>query len=115
LVHTDYSQRGAPIRVVFLDDRIEIENPGILLPGLTMEDMKQGMSKIRNQVIARTFRELELIEQWGTGVRRIFHEAEQLGLPEPEIVEIGMRIRLTIFLAAIDTTFEAACPDRDPC
>jgi len=61
--------------------------------------IKQGMSKIRNQVIARTFREFELIEQWGTGVRRIFHEAEQLGLPEPEIVEIGMRIRLTIFLA----------------
>ena len=30
LVHTDYSQSGAPIRVSFFDDRIEIENPGIL-------------------------------------------------------------------------------------
>ncbi len=99
LVHADYSQRGAPIRVVFLDDRIEIENPGILLPGLTIEDMKQGMSKIRNQVIARTFRELDLIEQWGTGIRRIFQEAKQQGLPKPEIIEIGMRIRMTIFLA----------------
>ncbi len=65
IVHADYSQRGAPIRIVFLDDRIEIENPGILLPGLTIEDMKQGMSKIRNYVIARVFRELDLIEQWG--------------------------------------------------
>ena len=101
IVHTDYSQRGAPIRVVFLDNRIEIENPGILLPGLTIEDMKQGMSKIRNQVIARTFRELDLIEQWGTGIRRIFQEAEQQGLPEPEIIEIGMRVRMTIFLAKI--------------
>ena len=77
IVHADYSQRGAPIRIVFLDDRIEIENPGILLPGLTIEDMKQGMSKIRNHVIARLFRELDLIEQWGTGVRRIFQEAER--------------------------------------
>ncbi len=28
LVHADYSQRGAPIRIAFFDDRIEIENPG---------------------------------------------------------------------------------------
>ena len=75
IVHADYSQRGAPIRVVFLDDRIEIENPGLFLPGLTLEDIKQGTSKIRNTVIARVFRELHLIEQWGTGVRRIFSEA----------------------------------------
>ncbi len=100
IVHADYSQRGAPIRIVFLDNRIEIENPGILLPGLTIEDMKQGMSKIRNHVIARLFRELGLIEQWGTGVRRIFQEAQKQGLQEPELIEIGMRIRMTIYLAA---------------
>jgi ATP-dependent DNA helicase RecG len=99
LVHSDYSQRGAPIRVAFFDDRIEVENPGILLPGMTIEDMKQGISKIRNPVIARVFRELELIEQWGSGVRRIFHEAEVLGLPVPLIVELGMRVRVTVFLA----------------
>lgn len=98
IVHADYSQRGAPIRIVFLDNRIEIENPGILLPGLTVEDMKQGMSKIRNHVIARVFRELDLIEQWGTGIRRIFKDAAEQGLPEPEITEIGMRIRMTIYL-----------------
>jgi len=36
--------------------------PGILLSGLTIEDMKQGTSRIRNYVIARVFRELHLIE-----------------------------------------------------
>jgi len=99
MVHADYSQRGAPIRVVFLDDRIEVESPGILLAGLTIEDMKQGTSRIRNYVIARVFRELHLIEQWGTGVRRIFEEAKELGLPEPKIEEIGMRLRFTVYLA----------------
>ena len=99
LVHTDYSQRGAPIRIAFFDDRIEIENPGILLPGMTIEDMKQGISKIRNPVIARVFRELDLIEQWGSGVRRMFKEAEDLGLPELQIVEIGMRVRFAVYLA----------------
>ena len=99
LVHSDYSQRGAPIRVTFLDDRIEVESMGILLPGLTIEEMKQGTSRIRNHVIARVFREINLIEQWGTGVRRIFDEAIELDLPEPKIEEIGMRLRFTIYLA----------------
>ena len=99
LVHADYSQRGAPTRVAFFDDRIEIENPGILLPGMTIEDMKQGVSRIRNSVIARIFRELDLIEQWGSGVRRIFKEAEEQGLPEPQIVEVGMRMRFIVPLA----------------
>lgn len=98
VVHADYSQKGAPIRVSFFDDRIEIENPGILLPGLTMDDIRQGVSKLRNRVIARVFRELDLIEQWGSGIRRIFEEAQQLGLPEPHMVEIGMRVRFIVFL-----------------
>lgn len=99
LVHSGYSQRGAPIRIAFFDDRIEVENPGILLPGMTIDDMKQGISKIRNPIIARVFRELNLIEQWGSGVRRIFKEAEHLKLPPLEIVEIGMRLRFTVYLA----------------
>ena len=99
LVHSDYSQRGAPIRITFLDDRIEVESMGILLPGLTIEEMKQGTSRIRNHVIARVFRELHLIEQWGTGIRRIFEEAEEQGLAEPKIEEVGMRLRFTIYLS----------------
>ncbi|NOQ52503.1 MAG: AAA family ATPase, partial [Desulfuromonadaceae bacterium] len=103
LVHADYSQRGAPIRIAFFDDRIEIENPGILLPGMTIDDMRQGVSKIRNHVIARMFRELNLIEQWGSGVRRIFREAEEQGLPTPEILEVGMRMRFIVPLAELLT------------
>lgn len=99
LVHADYSQRGAPIRIAFFDDRIEIENPGILLPGMTVKDMKEGISRIRNPVIARLFREMNLIEQWGTGVPRMFKQAQELGLPEPQIVELGMRVRFIVYLA----------------
>ena len=119
LVHSDYSQRGAPIRVVFLDDRIEVESMGILLPGLTIEEMKQGASRIRNPVIARVFKELGLIEQWGTGVRRIFAEAQELGLPEPKIEEIALRLRFTVYLAELhriqaDTTKPLTTGRVDP-
>lgn len=111
LVHADYSQRGAPVRVAIFDDRIEIENPGILLPGLTVEDMKQGVSKIRNPVIARAFRELGLIEQWGSGIRRIFKEAEDQQLPVPQIIEIGMRLR---FVVPLLTPLPTPAPNRSP-
>lgn len=53
-----------------------------------------------NPVIARVFRELKLIEQWGSGVKRIFAEAVALGLPEPQIQEIANRVRFIIALAA---------------
>ena len=106
LMHADYSQRGAPIRIAFFDDRIEIENPGTLLPGMTLESMKLGSSRIRNHVIARVFRELKLTERWGSGISFIFSEAEALGLPEPQIIEIGLRIRITVHLAATTTVFD---------
>jgi len=39
-----------------------------------------------------------LIEQWGSGVRRMFEEAEKLGLTELQIIEIGMRVRFIVQL-----------------
>lgn len=99
LVHADYSHRGTPTRVAFFDDRIEVESPGLLLPGVTVHDMKQGVSQIRNPVLARVFRELELVEQWGSGVPGIFAQAKDAGLPEPAIEEIAGRVRFTVRLA----------------
>lgn len=57
------------------------------------------MLKIRNPVIARIFRELKLIEQWGSGVRNILREAQEQNLPEPIFEEIGTRLRLSVLLA----------------
>lgn len=48
------------------DDRVEVENPGIPLPGLTIEELREGLSRVRNRILARVFNELGLIEQWGT-------------------------------------------------
>ena len=100
LVHCDYSQRGSPIRVAFFDDRIEIENPGILLPGMTIEDMKRGVSLIRNPVIIRSFRELNLIEQWGSGIPSVLQLAQTLGLGPIKVEEFALWMRFTGPLAA---------------
>jgi ATP-dependent DNA helicase RecG len=96
VAHADYAQRGAPIRVAVFDDRIEVENPGILLPGLTVEDLRDGVSRVRNRVIARTFKEVGLVEQWGTGVQRMVSACVAAGLPEPQFAELGFRFRVTL-------------------
>ncbi len=75
---------------------------------MTVEDMRQGVSRIRNHVIARVFRELNLIEQWGSGVRRMFKEAQEQGLPEPQIMEVGMRVRLVVRFAQVIATEHVA-------
>ncbi|MDR1431864.1 MAG: AAA family ATPase, partial [Propionibacteriaceae bacterium] len=69
---------------------------GGLLPGMTVESMRAGMSRIRNQIIARVFREAGMIEQWGYGVRRMFRRAAELGLGEPRYVELPGRLRFIV-------------------
>ena len=69
VVHSDYAQVGSPIRIAVFDDRIEIENPGLLPFGLTVEDILQGVSKLRNRVIGRVFHELHLIEHGAVGFK----------------------------------------------
>jgi ATP-dependent DNA helicase RecG len=107
IVHADYAQRGSPLRLAIFSDRIEIENPGNLPPGLTIGDIRRGVSKLRNRVIGRVFHELGLIEQWGSGIQRMSAACRRAGLPEPELEEIGSGFRVTLRRA------RAATPQRD--
>lgn len=108
VVHADYAQRGAPIRVAVFDDRVEVESPGILLPGLTIEELHQGISRVRNRVLARIFKEIGLIEQWGTGVQRMITACAAAGLSEPQFAEVGLRFRVTIRTEPVaPATFDA--------
>ncbi|WP_419167083.1 ATP-binding protein [Candidatus Palauibacter sp.] len=96
VVHADYSQRGAPIRIAIFDDRVEVENPGLLPFGLTLEALPLGVSKVRNRVLGRVFHELGLVEQWGSGVPRMIRACRDAGLPAPVWEEIGFFVRVTL-------------------
>jgi len=96
VAHADYAQRGAPIRVSIFDDRLEVENPGLLPFGLTVDDLHRGISKLRNRVIGRVFHALGLIEQWGSGIQRMTAACRDAGLAPPVIEEIGTRFRVTL-------------------
>lgn len=98
VVHADYSQSGAPIRVAIFEDRVEIENPGLLPFGITLDDLSRGVSKLRNRILGRVFKELGLIEQWGSGIQRMRTACAGKGLPAPLFEEIGFRFRVTLML-----------------
>lgn len=104
VVHTDYAQRGAPMRLAIFDDRLEVENPGLLPFGLTIEDLPHGVSKLRNRVIGRVFHALGLIEQWGSGIQRMTAACREAGLAAPVFAELATRFRVTIATTRIGPT-----------
>ncbi len=104
VVHADYAQKGAPIRLAIFDDRLEVENPGLLPFGLTLEDLPRGISRLRNRVIGRVFHALGLSEQWGSGIQRMTAACRDAGLAPPTLEEIGTRFRVTLWLEQIGTT-----------
>lgn len=101
VAHADYGQRGAPIRIALYDNRLEVESPGLLPFGLTVDDLRQGISRLRNRVIGRVFHELGLIEQWGSGIQRMTAACREAGLAEPELEEVGLRFRVTLRTAPV--------------
>ncbi|MGH7821861.1 MAG: ATP-binding protein, partial [Candidatus Binatia bacterium] len=104
VAHADYAQRGAPIRVSIFDDRLEVENPGLLPFGLIVEDLHRGVSKLRNRVIGRVFHALGLIEQWGSGIQRMTAACRDAGLALPVFEEIATRFRVTLSTERVGPT-----------
>nr|WP_287570388.1 ATP-binding protein [Thermosipho sp. (in: thermotogales)] len=59
------------MKLAIFDGRVEKTFPGGLPGNLSVELILQGRSEIRNRVIARFFKEISYVEQWGTGVKKI--------------------------------------------
>ncbi len=72
LVHRDYSFSGSII-INVNDKEMEFISLGGLLPGLSTEDIRSGISQPRNKCLADIFHRLRLIESYGTGIRRIYN------------------------------------------
>ena len=97
IVHADYSIGGMSISIAVFDDRVEVTNPGLLPFGLTLEAALSGVSKLRNRVIGRVFRELKLIEQWGSGMGRMMAACTEAGCRPPRFEEVGTSFRVTLY------------------
>lgn len=73
LVHRDYFIL-APIRIFIFDNRIEIISPGHLPNNLTIENIKNGNSNIRNPILTSFATKILPYRGLGNGVRRALKE-----------------------------------------
>lgn len=92
--HRDYSLSG-DIKVEYYDDRVMIFSPGSLPNGLTVEDIKDGMTAKRNQILVDALDKADFIENYASGVRRIFKDYEDYDKkPEYKISDNGVILTL---------------------
>jgi len=83
IIHRDYAILGSDIKVAIYDDMLEITSPGPLPDALPIEELGTGRSEIRNRVLAPIFKDLKLIEAWGSGIQKMHDELA--GYPEIEL------------------------------
>ena len=86
LIHRDYSVPGSDVEVKIYRERLVIQNPGSLMPGVTTEDLKKDPhpSRRRNPLLADVASKDHWVEQAGTGTTRMLELCVAAGLPEPE-------------------------------
>ena len=102
LVHRDYSY-GASTLVSVYDDRIELTTLGGLPFGVSLNDIMIGLSVCRNPKLANVFYRLQLIEAYGTGMRKIMRAYEGSNRkPTIETTENAFKIVLPNLNAAAD-------------
>lgn len=109
LVHRDYSFRASTLISIY-DDRIEFVSIGGLLPGLELEDLMMGVSVCRNPHLANVFYRLQLIEAYGTGMKKIMG-AYANALVQPKIKTTNNAFK--IILPNVNFTPKAAEVHKD--
>lgn len=110
--------QSSHIQVAIYDNRLEVTSPGGLMPGVTIQRMKEGYSQIRNRALSHAFSYMNIIEGWGTGIPRLLKEIQEYGLAEPEFIDMEIALRINIYkndaafkVASETTNLEVHSPD----
>ncbi|MCM6844805.1 hypothetical protein NE293_09070 [Latilactobacillus curvatus] len=100
-MHRDYLLHS-DVKIELFDDRLEIISPGGIPDGLTLEEIKDGLTAKRNPRLIHILDKMQYIENYGTGIRRMFTAySEQHSMLEGSYVknpDIKVRTNLTFNL-----------------
>jgi len=98
IVHRDYRDSSGSVIKIF-DNRIEFYNPGKLFGDITVKDLLANnyISKARNKLIARAFKEAGIIEKYGSGIKRVFDICKDHGVIPPIFEEVFNGFRVVLF------------------
>jgi predicted HTH transcriptional regulator len=97
LIHQDFTIRGSGPMIEVFDDRIEISNPGRLLPSKKIDRLIRTTPESRNEILASAFRRFNICEERGSGLEKAVTANEIYGLPPIRFTELEKSFRVTIF------------------
>lgn len=86
LVHRDYRKMHQPVKIAMFENRIEIENPGGLMPGLTVFNLIHKRDW-RNPLLAELMKKFGFGEMDGQGIDRLYSQALAIRLPPPILID----------------------------
>lgn len=99
IAHRDY-RSTAKVQVHIFYDRLEIVTPGGLPAGMREEDL--GIRSVpRNPLLFGMFHRMGMVEQIGSGIRRIRQECRDYGVEEP-VIEVSDNWVVTTFKRPVE-------------
>jgi len=108
VVHRDYRKMHQPVKIAMFTNRIEVENPGGLMPGLTIFNLVHKRDW-RNPLLAELMKKFGFGEMDGQGIDRLYAATLSIKVPPP--VFIDHRNSFTVILSA-PKIFEEFTPEE---
>lgn len=97
LMHRAYDTSMAPVRITWLSDRVEIQNPGGPFGQVTIENFGElGLTDYRNPTIAEAMRQLGYVQRFGVGIATARKALAENGNTEPQFQVEPTYISVTI-------------------
>jgi len=97
LIHQDFTIPGAGPLIEIYDDRIEVSNPGRLLPSKSLDRIIGTQPESRNEKLAGAFRMYKICEERGSGLVKAAVQAEVYGLPPIKFEQEPNHFKVTLF------------------
>jgi predicted HTH transcriptional regulator len=97
LVHQDFGVGGAGPMIEIFSDRIDITNPGLLLPSKRVDRLIGTTPESRNEALASSFRRFRICEERGSGFQKVAAFVELFGMPPIVFAPLENAFRITLY------------------
>ena len=95
LVHRDYGKMHQPVKIALFANRLEVENPGGLMPGLNELNIVHRR-KWRNPNLAELMKSAGFGDMDGQGIDRLLSISRRYSLPAPKFRNFGASFSVTL-------------------
>lgn len=95
IVHRDYTKMHQPVKIALFTDRLEFENPGGLMPGLTPLNLIHRRDW-RNPLLAKLMKKCGFGDMDGQGIDRLFNATRLIKIPAPKFVDTRVSFKVVL-------------------